>query len=249
MTGDVAADQLEHLEAIELGHLHVEQHEIGLRLGHGLHRLEAVGAFGDDLDVGMTRQIFAQHLRAPAPRRRRSRPETRRSALLDRSAGSSSSARNTRRRRRRRAGASAPNMAIAGGGRSSRPTPRAARPWRVGIARILDRDRQALLASRDVERNAPPSSGCAMPCRSAFSASGCTISGGNGMASVPAPWRSSSGARRSGPARGEELIDQCQLLGRAGSLERATGQRAAQKIGRAAGTCVAPPADRRRSAR
>ena len=62
--GDVAADQLEHLEAVELRHLHVEQQQIGLQLGHRLDRLEAVGALGDDLDAG----IAARYSRSTAAR-------------------------------------------------------------------------------------------------------------------------------------------------------------------------------------
>ena len=48
---DVAAHQLEHLEPVELGHLHVEKHQIGVQLRDHFHRLETVLAFGDDVDV------------------------------------------------------------------------------------------------------------------------------------------------------------------------------------------------------
>jgi hypothetical protein len=37
--------QLEHLEAIEPGHLDVEEHQVRLQLGGGAYRIEAVGAF------------------------------------------------------------------------------------------------------------------------------------------------------------------------------------------------------------
>jgi hypothetical protein len=57
-----AADQVDDLEAVELRHLHVEEHEIGRQLGDRLHRLEAVGALGDDFDAGHVRQVLAQHL-------------------------------------------------------------------------------------------------------------------------------------------------------------------------------------------
>ncbi len=59
--GHVAADELEHLEAIELRHLNVEKHEIGLELGDCLDRLEPVGALRDDVDVWNVRQVLAQH--------------------------------------------------------------------------------------------------------------------------------------------------------------------------------------------
>ena len=47
----VALDELEHLESVELRHLDVEEEEIGLRLGDGLHGFEAVRALGEDPDV------------------------------------------------------------------------------------------------------------------------------------------------------------------------------------------------------
>ena len=48
------ADQLEHVEAVELRHLHVEQKQIRfvvLLFGQELHRFDAVGALGEDLDA------------------------------------------------------------------------------------------------------------------------------------------------------------------------------------------------------
>ena len=58
--GDVAADQLEHVEPVELRHLDVEHQQIGFQLGGGLHGLETVRALGHDLDVGDARQPLAQ---------------------------------------------------------------------------------------------------------------------------------------------------------------------------------------------
>src|SRR5687768_13361159 len=59
--GNVPADQFEDVEAVQLRHLHVEQQQIGLTLHHRLHGLEAVGAFRDDLDVGVRRQQLAKN--------------------------------------------------------------------------------------------------------------------------------------------------------------------------------------------
>ena len=42
-------DQFQHLEAIQLRHLHVQEHQVRLVLRDRLHRLESVGAFGDRL--------------------------------------------------------------------------------------------------------------------------------------------------------------------------------------------------------
>jgi hypothetical protein len=54
------AGQFDHLEAIELGHLDVEEHQFRLQLADGLDGLEAIRAFADDLDVGMRCQVLAQ---------------------------------------------------------------------------------------------------------------------------------------------------------------------------------------------
>ena len=53
-------DQLQHLEAVQFGHLDVEKHQVRRGLGDGLHRLEPVGALGHDLDFRVRRQHFAQ---------------------------------------------------------------------------------------------------------------------------------------------------------------------------------------------
>ena len=48
---DIVVDQLQHLEPVQLGHLHVEENHVGLVFRDGLHGLEAVGALADDGDV------------------------------------------------------------------------------------------------------------------------------------------------------------------------------------------------------
>ena len=55
-------DAREHAEAVEAGHLDVEQHEIRLLLGDGLDGLEAVAALADDLDVGLVLESVAHPL-------------------------------------------------------------------------------------------------------------------------------------------------------------------------------------------
>jgi len=53
-------EQLEHLEAIETGHLDVEEQQVRRQLSHRRDRLEAVGTLGDDLDFGVRREVLAQ---------------------------------------------------------------------------------------------------------------------------------------------------------------------------------------------
>ncbi len=59
--GHVAAEQLEHLEAVELRHLDVEEQQVGGEVVHGLDRLEAVLALADDLEAARALEILAQH--------------------------------------------------------------------------------------------------------------------------------------------------------------------------------------------
>ena len=49
-------DQFEHLEAIQLGHLHVEKEQVRAVFSDGLDRLETVGTFGHHLNFRMRRQ-------------------------------------------------------------------------------------------------------------------------------------------------------------------------------------------------
>ena len=53
---------LEHLEPVEHGHLHVEQHEIGPKRPDRAHRLRPVEAHAGDLDVGLAGEQAAQAL-------------------------------------------------------------------------------------------------------------------------------------------------------------------------------------------
>ena len=59
--GDVAADELEHVEPVELRHLDVEHQQVGFQLGRRLHRLESVRALRDYFDVGMLGQPLAKN--------------------------------------------------------------------------------------------------------------------------------------------------------------------------------------------
>jgi hypothetical protein len=52
-------DELEHFEAVDLGHLDVEEDEVGVQLLDGFDAFEAVAAFLDDLDPGIVLEVFA----------------------------------------------------------------------------------------------------------------------------------------------------------------------------------------------
>ncbi len=80
--GDVAADEIEHLEAVELRHLDVEEQQIRLQFGDDLDRLEAIGALGDDSHVWHAPSDIRAAPIAPALRRRRSRLESERRCSL-----------------------------------------------------------------------------------------------------------------------------------------------------------------------
>jgi hypothetical protein len=55
----LGADGGDHVEPVHLGHLHVEEYEIGLEVGDRLDRGSAVAAFGDDLDIVRASQLVA----------------------------------------------------------------------------------------------------------------------------------------------------------------------------------------------
>ena len=52
--------QLQHLEAVEFGHLDIEEEQVGGKIGHGFDGFEAVGAFGGDFDFRMRGEQFAE---------------------------------------------------------------------------------------------------------------------------------------------------------------------------------------------
>ena len=56
------ANQFENFEAVELGHLDVEENEIGLQFRDGFYRLEPVRAFSGDFNFWVHRDEFAQNL-------------------------------------------------------------------------------------------------------------------------------------------------------------------------------------------
>ena len=60
--GHLAIDQLQHFEPVQLGHLHVEQQQVGPVLGHCFDRRKPIAALSDDLDVILVAQIFVQNL-------------------------------------------------------------------------------------------------------------------------------------------------------------------------------------------
>ena len=51
-----AADRLDHLEAVHLGHLHVEKRQVGLVIDDCRHGFFSVATLRDELDVGLIRQ-------------------------------------------------------------------------------------------------------------------------------------------------------------------------------------------------
>jgi hypothetical protein len=58
----VAPDLLDHLEAVDAPHLHVEKHEVGLERGDALHCLGAVATFAQHLDVTLQCAVVLQRL-------------------------------------------------------------------------------------------------------------------------------------------------------------------------------------------
>ena len=50
MAGATRAKQLEHIEAVALGHLYVEEEEVGFRAANLGESVGAGAALGDDLD-------------------------------------------------------------------------------------------------------------------------------------------------------------------------------------------------------
>ena len=158
--GDVAADELEHVEPVELRHLDVEQQQVRLQLGRGLHGLEAVGALGDDLDVGMRGQPLAknaarQRLVVDDRRRECGRRADSLMTLMRPSRGIRTSTRNRPDCSSARTASYTPNSVVSRflSSSSPRPTPRVRSA--IGIAGVLDRDGQ-----RRARRDAPSSGSC-----------------------------------------------------------------------------------------
>ena len=59
--GDLAVEELQHLEAVQLRHLDVEEEDVRGEFAHRFHRFEAVGALADDLEVRVGGEQLAQH--------------------------------------------------------------------------------------------------------------------------------------------------------------------------------------------
>jgi len=60
--GHVGANQFQDIEPGQLGHLHVEENQIGIVFRDGLYSFDAVGAFGSDFDFRMRLQILANDM-------------------------------------------------------------------------------------------------------------------------------------------------------------------------------------------
>ncbi len=54
--------ELENFETVELGHLNIQEDEIGFQFGDGFDGFEAVGAFRGDFNLWMRGEKFAQYL-------------------------------------------------------------------------------------------------------------------------------------------------------------------------------------------
>ena len=59
--GGVRTDQFENIEAGEFGHLHVQKNKVGLVLGDGFHGLKAISALGENFDLRMRLDQFAEN--------------------------------------------------------------------------------------------------------------------------------------------------------------------------------------------
>src|SRR5262245_16604388 len=57
---DLASNQIEDFEPVELRHLHVEEQQIRRQLRYGLHSFEAIGALRDDVHVWLGGEELAQ---------------------------------------------------------------------------------------------------------------------------------------------------------------------------------------------
>ena len=58
--GGSSVDELENFEAVELGHLDIEEKKVGGVFGAGFHGFESVLAFSSDFDFGMGAEQFAE---------------------------------------------------------------------------------------------------------------------------------------------------------------------------------------------
>ena len=68
--GDLPPNQFQHFKAVQLGHLNIQENQVGLVLGNSLHGLEAIAALGQDPDAfdhsnvlpyQLARQFFVIH--------------------------------------------------------------------------------------------------------------------------------------------------------------------------------------------
>ena len=59
---DLAADELQHFEAVEPWHLNIEKQQIGFQFRDCFYSLKPIGTLRDNLHVVMCRQVFAHQL-------------------------------------------------------------------------------------------------------------------------------------------------------------------------------------------
>src|ERR1051325_739649 len=170
--GRRAIEQREHFEAVELRHLDVDEEDIGIVLRHGANGFESVRAFGDDLEFFVGSEVLAQHVareRLVVDDDRTDQALTAGISISTRYRPLSSAVRSDARPSEIAASLPRafcnPMLSPCGCGRSGS----------AGLSmRMCRRPSRALAAMSIV----PPSTSDAMPCRTAFSTSGCSRSGG-----------------------------------------------------------------------
>jgi hypothetical protein len=158
---DLRVEQLQDLEAVELGHLDVEEHHLRLELGRRLHRFQSRRRLTHDLDVGLR----GEHLAEEGPRRglvvhEQHADHSTASAGIEIATGSSPLRARPRRARGRRIPRAAPAHV-------GQPTPTPGRGGRLRIERVLHADAHALTvrAGLDAQYAAVGAGGDAVPDR------------------------------------------------------------------------------------
>src|SRR5262249_24331096 len=191
----LTSDELQHLEAIELRHLNVEQDQLRLQLSDRLDGLEAVGAFRRDLDVTAREQMLLEHLPRQHlvvddhdTKRRIGHEVTSEEEAAATAAGASGggggpgSSSSTRNRSRSASTRKLPSRPYAMSRRrctfiSPMPAPLFLR-LAVGSRGLSTTIARCCSIRCALSRTVPPSTRSAMPCVTAFSTSGWSSSGG-----------------------------------------------------------------------
>src|SRR5258708_27859069 len=171
-----AVEQLEHLEPIQLRHLDVQQQQVGIVLGHGIRRRESVRPVGHDLDVLVSEEELAEKLAGRRLVIDDDGPDHRGSSMYTRNLPSVSTVSSR----------AIPSETVCSRPRAfCRPTRSPRLSTRSGSAGLSIRIRSVPSCSVASMSIVPPSTTEAMPCRTAFSTSGCRSSGGTWHCPAP----------------------------------------------------------------